>query len=370
MNPTRIESVANAVLYEGYMLYPYRPSSVKNRQRWNFGVVYPRAYAEMQTGSDIWLMQTQCLVRGDESAAVDIKVRFLQAVTRQIGKPLESDDCARAENAGAEFEIVESLAIGDKILRCWQEAVERELVLPAIRLGDLLIAPVQQRFEFPAGREVESQKDGEGKALAYIVRTRHSIDGYVDISAAKCGDGIYRVTVSISNLTSVDLPDDLSRESVLLRSLLSAHTILGVHGGEFVSLIDPPPELQEFASECKNIGTYPVLAGEENSKDAILSSPIILYDYPQIAPESPGDLFDGTEIDEILALRIMTLSDDEKREIRNSDDRAREILDRTETLPAEHFMKLHGVLRGMKPASDSDNLPNSFSNSFTNEGER
>lgn len=95
-----------------------------------------------------------------------------------------------------------------------------------------------------------------------------------------------------------------------------------------------------------------MLVGEGDCKDAILSSPIILYDYPQIAPESPGDLFDGTEIDEILALRILTLSDDEKREIRQTDERAREVLERTETLPAEHFLKLHGVLRGMKPAAD------------------
>ncbi len=83
----------------------------------------------------------------------------------------------------------------------------------------------------------------------------------------------------------------------------------------------------------------------------MLSSPIILYDYPQIAPESPGDLFDGAEIDEILMLRIMTLTDDEKREMRQSDDRARQILERTESLPDEQFMKLHGVLRGLRTSA-------------------
>jgi hydrogenase maturation protease len=81
----------------------------------------------------------------------------------------------------------------------------------------------------------------------------------------------------------------------------------------------------------------------------MLASPIILYDYPQIAPESPGDLFDGTEIDEILALRIMTMTDSEKLEMRNSDDRARKILERTEALPMEHLMKLHGTLRELRP---------------------
>ena len=82
----------------------------------------------------------------------------------------------------------------------------------------------------------------------------------------------------------------------------------------------------------------------------MLSSPIILYDYPQIAAESPGDLFDSTEIDEILSLRIMTLSDEEKAEIRAGDEQARRILERTESLPPEQFMKLHGALARTREA--------------------
>ncbi len=131
-------------------------------------------------------------------------------------------------------------------------------------------------------------------------------------------------------------------------SLLSAHTILRVQDGEFVSLLEPPPPFQEAAGACRNTGTWPVLAGEAGQRDTLLSSPIILYDYPQIAPESPGDLFDGAEIDEILSLRILTLTDQEKDAMRRSDERARSILERTEALPPEHFMKLHGVLRGLR----------------------
>ena len=94
-----------------------------------------------------------------------------------------------------------------------------------------------------------------------------------------------------------------------------------------------------------------MLVGASGERDVMLSSPIILYDYPQLAPESPGDLFDGTEIDEILSLRILTLTDDEKREIRETDERARLILERTESLPEEQFLKLHGVLRGLRPSA-------------------
>ena len=136
-----------------------------------------------------------------------------------------------------------------------------------------------------------------------------------------------------------------------MQSLLSAHSIISLEHGEFVSLLETPDEFKEFAAQCKNVGTWPVLVGEEGSRDAMLSSPIILYDYPQIAPESAGDLFDGTEIDEILALRILTLTDAEKNEMREGDERARQILERTEALPEEEFLKLHGVLRGMRPSS-------------------
>jgi hydrogenase maturation protease len=138
----------------------------------------------------------------------------------------------------------------------------------------------------------------------------------------------------------------------MLFSLVSTHSIFGVEGGALISLLDPPQGCEAMAANCKNIGTWPVLVGEQDSRQAMLSSPIILYDYPQIAPESPGSLFDGTEIDEILSLRIMTLTDEEKCEIRQSDDRAREVLDRTENLPEEQFMKLHGILRGLQPAKE------------------
>ena len=139
---------------------------------------------------------------------------------------------------------------------------------------------------------------------------------------------------------------------MLARSLLSAHTILRLQDGEFVSLLEPPPQFQEAAAACSNVGTWPVLAGEPGQRDTVLSSPIILYDYPQIAPESPGDLFDGAEIDEILSLRILTLTDEEKTAMCRTDERARRILERTEALPPEHFMKLHGALRSLHPARE------------------
>ncbi|MBV8995805.1 MAG: hypothetical protein JO287_19360 [Pseudonocardiales bacterium] len=86
----------------------------------------------------------------------------------------------------------------------------------------------------------------------------------------------------------------------------------------------------------------------------MLSSPILMdYDYPQVSPESPGDLFDATEIDEILSLRTLTLTDDEKLEARATDPRAAAIIDRVEEFPQEVLERLHGAIRSLRPVTRS-----------------
>ena len=143
----------------------------------------------------------------------------------------------------------------------------------------------------------------------------------------------------------------MSRDEALLRSLVSTHVVLGVLQGAFVSLMDPGEPMQEAAAGCRNVGVWPVLVGTEGDNDTMLASPIILYDYPQIAPESPGDLFDGTEIDEILTLRILTMTESEKQEVIASDERGRALLARTESLAREQLLGLHGTFRGLRPVA-------------------
>ena len=326
MNLERVEQIAKAVLYEGYMLYPYRPSSVKNQQRWNFGVVYPRAYSEAQEGQEASSMRTECLVSGNASTVLEVKLRFLHLRTRSL-RERESSRAA-----------AESLPGG------WQEAVERDISLPGSTLGELCVTPMPHQFAFPA----EMQADAEH------VWRQEEIEGTIELAAERVREGVFKISVDVRNTTPMKTPA-ASRGEALMRSLVSTHTILGATGGEFISLLEPPDDLQELSAQCANVGVWPVLVGEQGKRDTLLASPIILYDYPQIAPESIGDLFDGTEIDEILSLRIMTLTDEEKREIRNSDDRARQILERTETMPAEQFMKLHGAVRGMRPLKGQSN---------------
>jgi hypothetical protein len=354
MNLDRVEKIAAAVLYEGYILYPYRPSSVKNRQRWNFGALCPQSYSEAQGGTEAWTMQTECLVRGDEHAALDVKVRFLHLLSREVGQQTTPPTDV-PEGAEPDFKIVAALEVGGRIYQTWQEAVEREVALHGFNPGELAAgAPRRQTFTFASTRETEPLREPGGETVGLVVRSQQSVAGAIETTAELVGEGLFKVTVRIFNRTALADAKLKSRDEALMRSLVSTHTILGVRGGEFVSLLEPPEALSEVAAACRNTGTWPVLVGEEGARDCMLSSPIILYDYPQIAPESAGDLFDGTEIDEILTLRIMTLTEEEKREMRGVDERARRILERTETLPAEQMLKLHGAMRGLDARKEDE----------------
>jgi hypothetical protein len=354
MNAKQVEDIAKAVLYEGYILYPYRRSSVKNRQRFNFGVLTPREYCEANPAGENSSFQVECLARLGADQALHVKLRFLRLVERTVGEV--SPPLSEMPAAGAPpFNLAQSLTIEGRTYEPWQEAADCEIAVQAT-VQDLLSAPRTFKFALPVASDCESLRNANSEIAGVIVRHQHDVSGEILISAQAAGDGIVKFTVKASNSSALGVAEavrrDMKREDALRYSLLSAHAILHIPGGEFISAIDPPAELQDAARACENRVVWPVLIGEEGARDAMLASPIILYDYPQIAPESAGELFDGTEIDEILALRILTLTDEEKQEMRRGDDRARQILERTESLPPEHMMKLHGALRGIRPVSD------------------
>lgn len=310
-----VDLIARALLYEGYLLYPYRPSAVKNRQRFNFGVLYPEAYCD-QKGSDRSRIQVECPALGSAESHLDIRVRFLQLVQQPHAGDVEP----------------------------WLVAVEREVRLEANNLASLKNSPSGVEFAFP---EVDPASiDSQSPVDAAAPPGESAVTGEVRVSVEDVRAGAYRLTVRVGNSSVVAAGG--TRDEALVHSLASLHVVIRIAGGELVSLLDPPEAMRDIAGSCLNVGVWPVLVGEENSHDCLLASPIILYDYPQVAEESPGDLFDGTEIDEILALRVLTMTDDEKREARGSDQRAREILDRTDALTPEHWARLHGTLRGLR----------------------
>jgi hypothetical protein len=337
------QKVADAILYEGYVLYPYRASSSKNKVRFQWGVVAPRDYSQ-GGGSEPWEMQTECLVEPSDPQKpprIELKIRGLQLQERLVEEATGPDT----------FRPVELLNVGDEMLVAWDEGIEQELEMGGINLRDLAQDGAGERriaFDLPGGSEVEELRSPESPGdvpCGRLVRRRWPVTAVIRLSAETV-DGYFRLRVRIENHSPG--PEGMEREEALRRSLVSAHTMLAVRDGRFVSLLDPPPAAAQAVATCVNLHTWPVLAGPEGNGDVVLSSPIILYDHPAIAPESPNDLCDATEIDEILTLRIMTLTDEEKREARGTDPRARRIVDRADSIPDEILERLHGAVRSLR----------------------
>ena len=318
-----VRQIADAVLYEGYVLWPYRRSALKNRQRFTFGCVFPPDHTR-EHPDDACTMQTQCLVEGDGEDTLDVSVRFLHIVRRQLLRGPEPVD--------------ELVVDGERHLS-WEEASEREVSAPGLRLGELG-SPVAVPIGVPAGSEREGL-GGDGAVL----RSWRALQGQVDVGAQALRPGLYRLTVRIVNASAFAAG---SRQEALEGSFCSTHTVVRAHGARLVSMTDPPEALRAEAESCANQGAWPVLVGEPGGRHTLLSSPIILDDYPRIAPESPGELFDGGEIDQLLTLNILSLTDAEKEEMRASDPRAREILERTERLTEAELMALHGAIRELQ----------------------
>ncbi|MFF9087559.1 hypothetical protein ACF1BE_14265 [Streptomyces sp. NPDC014991] len=352
----QLSAVADAVLYEGYLLYPYRRSSAKNRIRWQFGVLLPRNWVErdgpvtpgIAGSADSWYQQTECLLRvqGDD-AVVRVRVRYLQMQHKQV----------EAADSDGRHRPVGSLRTADGVTHLsFEEAVPREteLVLP---LAELLRGGRTVPVGAPAGAEYEPLPSGAGRT----VRRRREVRAGTTVRAERLGPGLCRLRVRTENAGDAADPS-APRGAVLGQALLATHTLLAGDAVEFVSLTDPPAELAEHVGGCRNAFTFPVLGGAPQvSADGdgatgafLLSAPIILPDHPQVAPESPGDLHDAAEIDEILTLRTMLLTDEEKAEARATDPRAARILDRVDTMPQDVFARLHGTIRSLAPARAPD----------------
>jgi len=342
MNTAVVDKVAKALLYEGYLLYPYRPSAVKNRHRFNFGVLYPRAYSEAQPDAGAWSSQVEVVVRSVPGTVLEARVRFLHLVSRSV------EELSVSSSGQAEWRAVERLEVDGEVFQPWLEAVECEIALPALTVEGLTDRPLEWPAVLAGDETTEDVRNRAGTLVGEVKRTRQPIEIEAEVSAVKVNEDLAKVRVRVKNRTVMaGVPRE--REPALVRSLVSTHVVLGAQNGAFVSLLEPPDELRPYTAACENLGVFPVLIGPPGATDTVLASPIILYDYPQVAPESAGDLFDSTEIDEILSLRILTLTEEEKREARSSDERARRILDRADHLPEEQWTKLHGAVRHLRP---------------------
>ena len=312
MNLDAVRRIADAVLYEGYILYPYRASAQKNRSRWQFGVLMPPGYAAAEP-SESAFSQTECVLEHSGQPSLQVVLRFLQ-VQRRSG--------------GVEPGVTP-----------WDEAVEREVMVDC---ADLLGEGCIGEFVIPGG--VDHAGD--------VTRRRARLSGAVSVRTSPVPGPwrAVRLTIRVQNRTqTASVPG--RRAEALPSALVAAHLIVGVRGGEFVSMTDPPQWAKPAVAACQNVGGWPVLADPDGGRRVMLAAPIILYDYPELAQESPGELYDGTEIDEILTLRTLALSDAEKLEARATDPRAAALIDRVESLDAPAMQRLHGAIRDLRPTA-------------------
>lgn len=314
--------IADAVLYEGYVLFPYRASALKNRYRCQWGVVIPQAQVELGD-SEPSQVHSETLVRAEAGAQVAVTARFLQLRLRQM-----------FDAAG---QPVDELEVDGEPIPTWEEGIEHQVGV-TVTLGEQ--ARWAQAFALDGGQDTEQFAAGRA------VRTVEPVAGLVRVDAELVSETVWRLRTSVRNDTPWS-QRRAPREQVLRRSLVGVHTLLHVDSGLFASAIDPP-DWAPSDVDLDHHGLHPVLVGDAD--EVVLAAPIILYDHPQVASESPGPSFDATEVDELLALCVLGLSDDEKRRARATDPRAAELIDRTETLPAAVQQRLHGTVRELRPA--------------------
>ena len=318
----RARTIADAVLYEGYLLYPYRASSRKNQTRWQFGVLGPPGAADAGIGED-GSLSAQFLVDG--AGSIKLVVRFLQLQHRATER----------DTGSGRYQPVDELTTPSGSWLSWDEAVEVELPFGPFGFADAT-GPWTLPVTAPSGSDIEAVEGGR------LVRTRESIHGELTVGGERV-DGLSRVTVTVCN-TAPSI-DDAGKEWAIAKSMIGTHVIAEVVGGDFISLLDPPDRALAAAANCHQHRCFPVLAGPPDETDLLLVSPIILYDHPEIAEQSEGALYDSTEIDEIVTLRVMTMTDDEKAQARATDPLAAQIIDRCDAMSPEAMQRLHGVLR-------------------------
>ena len=330
-----VRAVADAILYEGYVLYPYRASAGKNQVRWQFGVLMPPRYVESEP-SERHGFQTECLLEPGEETVVRVRVRYLQVQAKRVEE----------RHQGA-FRPVPSIESDGGLLVTWDEALERVVDAEA-SLDELLEGPRVVGFAVPADRQEEPVQGPGGNAVGRVVREREALAGAIRLRAERLDGpfGVVRLHLAVENLTRTA---PAGRDEAIRGALVSAHAFVALTEGTFVSLLEPPEWARPAAGSCANDGIFPVLVGDRDRPALMLCSPIILYDFPEVAPESPGDLFDATEIDEILSLRTLALTEEEKREARATDPRAAAVIDRVDAMPQELLDK--PPRRGPLPAT-------------------
>jgi hypothetical protein len=264
-------------------------------------------------------------------------MRFLQLIRRQVHEV--GPDGVRP---------VDELRVGAQTLLSFDEAVDHELPFGPFGIDELRPG-LRLPIAVPSSEEVQDLRMAGGPVDALVERHRQPLAGSLTLRAddlpAPPGERWLRLVIDLRNEHNAPVAD---RDAANAVSFLGAHLLLQAQQGAFGSVLEPPAGLDAAAGQCRQHRCWPVLAGTQDApgiSEIVLASPIILYDYPAVAPESAGALFDSTEIDEILTLRVMTMTDEEKVVARATDPAAAAIIDRCDSMSEEDLGRLHGALR-------------------------
>ena len=340
MSLAEVRRVADAVLYEGYILYPYRASAQKNRSRWQFGVLMPPGYAAADP-SESSTMRAECVFEHHGQPAVEVTVRFLQVQRRRTDGAAGHPAPDPAQDPGSPGRMGRGRRAGSHVDRAQPALLGERHRHPVHRAGRRGHRDDVRRTRRPPPRAPDRDRVGARDPAAGPVAGRQ---------ADSPGNKRIGVPAAFGELGCDRRAEGAGRpreDTALPGAFVAAHLIITVSGGAFLSMTDPPEWASPQVSACQNTGCWPVLAGAEGSREVMLAAPIILPDHPQVARESPGELYDGTEIDEILTLRTLALSAEEKAAARATDPRAAALIDRVDAMDAPTMAQLHGTIRAM-----------------------
>jgi hypothetical protein len=215
MNVPLVNKIADALLYEGYMLYPYRPSSKKNRQRFTFGRVYPHAYSVAQKGAEPSAMRTECLATSEgEHAGIEIRIRFLQVIAREVLELREPllDLPENVENTS--LKVVSELQVGERYYSTWQEAIAHEVDLPAKDLDQICDAHCRVPFSFPSSSSLEAIRNDQGSIVGLIRRRGETLVGAIELAAERLDSRAIKIAAAIENHSPISDCDLESQDAV------------------------------------------------------------------------------------------------------------------------------------------------------------
>lgn len=322
-----LENLTKTVLYEGYSIFPYHRSAIKNQKPIPFGVIYPEEYHKYNHYAPS-LMQTECVVNTESQVSININVRFLHLIKTEV-----------FQNDNTEKENKNNF---NKFSHEGWQTIERTIPSGDVPLYELVNSKQTFIIDFDSVEQTKYSTGENDLLKSKQINSVSKINGTITLEAFPIENksSFFRIRVTVTNNSVINNAETASQHEAFSQSFISTNTILKITGGEFSSEQNPSENFKSIISQNKNIGTWPILIEESNR--TMLSSPIILYDYPKINAQSKGDLFDSLEIEEMLMLHLSVMSEDEKNNIAESDDKMRAMLDKAKQVTPEELLNLHG----------------------------